>query len=163
MSHEPEGGPMSHESTWPQIRDALRAMFPRVEGRPCVYVSRYTRRVFACRRVHGLRVEAVAGEGDSVAGWADWVDPPEGRLDYLTDEFLIGFDCLEVGPRCWYDRYFQAWFVFDPEMVARSEGGDHAWVGAYLGLDKTPCPTWAGDFPWRPPGYDGPISYRTPS
>src|SRR3954452_19370789 len=142
---------MYHESTWPQILAALRDMFPRVEGRPCVYVSRYSRRVFFCRRTHGLRVEAVEVELNSVAGWTDWVDPPEERLDYLTDGFVIGFDCLEVGPWCWYDRYFQSWVVFDPEMVPRSASADHAWVGPYLGLDKTSCPTWAGDYPWRPP------------
>jgi hypothetical protein len=143
---------MAHESTYPQVCDALRAMFPRIEGGPCVYVSRYTRRVFLGRRVHDLRLEAAELELSLLAGWVEWVDPPEGRLDYLTDGFVIGFDCLEVGPWCWYESYFRAWFVFDAEMVAWSAGGDHARAGPYLGLDKTPWPTWAGDYPWQPPG-----------
>lgn len=145
---------MSHESTWPQIADALREMIPRIEGRPCVHACRYTRQVFVCRRIRDLRIEIDSVQFDTVSGRTDWVDPPEARLDFLTDEFRIGFDCIEVGRWCWYDRYFQAWFVFDPAMVTRSMEGDHSWVGPYLGLDKTPCPVWAGDYPWRPPGGD---------
>ena len=128
------------------MRDALRAMIPRIEGKPCVYLNRYTKQVFVCLGISDIRAEE-----DCVTGMNRWIDPPESRLDYLTDEFSLGYDLLEFGPNCWYDEYFQAWYVFDPEMVARSMQGDHAWAGPYLGLDKTPFPHWAGDFPWRPP------------
>lgn len=120
-----------------------------------MHACRYTRQGHVCRQIHGIRREI--DEVYTVAGRTDWADPPEVRLDFLTDEFVIGFDCLEVGPWCWYDRYFQSWLVFDPGPVARSRGGDHAWVSPYLGLDKTPWPVWAGDYPWRPPGHDGPL------
>lgn len=135
---------MAHESDWPRIQEALREMIPRIEGRPCVFVSRYTRLVFVSRSIHGVEAHK-----DHVSGTNDWVD--EERLDYLTDDFVIGYDLLEIGPVCWYDRYFQSWYVFDPEKVARSVAGDHTWVPSYLGLDRTPFPEWAGDFPWRPP------------
>ena len=138
---------MAHKSSWPGMRDALRAMITRIEGKPCVYLNRYTKQVFVCSGISDIRADE-----DLVAGRNRWVDPPEARLDYLTDEFSLGYDLLQFGPDCWYDEYFQAWYVFDPEMVARSMRGDHTWAGPYLGLDKTPFPHWAGDFPWHPPG-----------
>ncbi len=137
---------MAHKSSWPSMCDALREMIPRIEGKPCVYINRYTKQVFVCRGIRDVRANA-----DSVVGRNDWVDPPELRLDYLTDEFEISYDLLQFGPVCWYDSYFQGWYVFDPEMVARSMRGDHAWVKPYFGLDKTPFPEWAGDYPWHPP------------
>ena len=137
---------MAHKSKWPEMCLALQQMVPHIEGKPCVYLTRFTRQVFVCRGLHDIRVSH-----DAIAGKHDWVDPQETLLDYLSEEFELSYDVLEYGGHCWYDNYFQAWYVFDPEMVERSMRGDHAWVGPYLGLDKTPFPLWSGHYPWHPP------------
>ncbi|MFO0952839.1 MAG: hypothetical protein U0835_17155 [Isosphaeraceae bacterium] len=130
------------------MREAPQAMIPRIEGKPCVYINRYTRQVFVC-----LRLGDIQAEEDYVTGRYQWADLLETWLDNLAEEFHTGYDLLEFGPDCWHDEDFQVWCVIDLEMVARSMRRDHAWVMAYL--LSTLFPPLAGRSPAAEPRSTG--------
>src|SRR5262245_34482933 len=109
------------------LRRAVRALIPRVEGRPCVNVGRSDGGVYLCRRISGLDTDE-----DCFNGQCDWADPAGGRPDELTDGMAISCDCVRLGPGWWQDLYFGWYFVYDPRLVAQSLGGDHSWVGKFL-------------------------------
>jgi hypothetical protein len=109
------------------LRAAVRAMIPEVEGKPCVHVGGDDRSVFVCRRISGIGIDE-----DSLNGVCDWVDPADARPDELTDGLAISCDCLRIGPGWWLDTYFNWYLVFDPALVSRSLAGDHSWVPAFL-------------------------------
>jgi hypothetical protein len=115
---------------------AVTAMIPLAEGRPAVHVDGGDGSVFVCRRVSGLRL---APDECTFYGECDWVDPPEGRPDELTDGMAISYpDCIQLGPGWWYDAYFDWFFVHEPALVARSLAGDHSWVGPFLARFEPP-------------------------
>jgi hypothetical protein len=92
-----------------------------------VNVGEYDGGVYICRRVSGLHTDE-----DSFTGRSEWVDPKDARPGELTDGMAIRCDCVELGPGWWRDAYFGWYFVHDPELVARSLGGDHSWVQPFL-------------------------------
>src|SRR5689334_16669638 len=63
----------------PDLREAVRAVLPAMEGKPCVNVSPYEGGVYVCRRMGDLVIEQ-----DCLGGTCDWVDPPEERPDSLS-------------------------------------------------------------------------------
>jgi hypothetical protein len=109
------------------LRAAVHAMIPDVEGKPCVNVGGADGGIYVCRRIRGL-----ATDEDCLNGICEWVDPPDVRPDELTDGMAISCDCVRFGPGWFQDMYFGWYFVFDPVLVARSLAGDHSWVGAFL-------------------------------
>ncbi len=111
----------------PELRAAVQAMIPGVEGKPCVNVDGHDGRVYGCRRISGLGTDE-----DSFYGQCEWVDPADARPDELTDEMAISCDCVRLGPGWWQDMYFGWYFVYDPALVSRSLAGDHSWVGSFL-------------------------------
>lgn len=106
---------------------SVQAMLPEIEGKPCVHIDTLERSVFVCRRIGDLALDDV-----SIEGMCDWVDPAEARPDELTDGLAISCDCLEIGPGWWFDNYFNWYFVFDRDLVAKSLAGDHSWVEPFL-------------------------------
>jgi hypothetical protein len=111
----------------PDLREAVRAVIPEVEGKPCVNVGGFDGGVYVCRSISGLHTDE-----DCFNGQCDWVDPADARPDELTDGMAISCDCVRLGPGWWQDMYFRWYFVYDPPLVARSLAGDHSWVGAFL-------------------------------
>lgn len=111
----------------PNLRESVRAMIPEVEGRPCVNVGGYDGGVYVCRRISGLGTDE-----DCFNGTCEWVDPPDARPDELTDSMAIDCSSVRLGPGWWQDMYFGDYFVYDPDLVARSLAGDHSWVESFL-------------------------------
>lgn len=122
------------------LRKAVRAMIHDVEGKPCVNVGGYEvlseadvndlrprESVFVCRRISGLGTDE-----DCFNGQCDWIDPSDVRPEELTDGMAISCDSVRLGHGWWQDMYFGWYFVYDPELVARSLAGDHSWVGSFL-------------------------------
>ena len=109
------------------LRKAVRAIIPEVEGNPCVNVGGPDGGVYVCRRISGLGTDE-----DCFNGHCDWVDPPDARPDELSDEMAIDCSSVRLGPGWWQDMYFGWYFVYDPLLVARSLGGDHSWVESIL-------------------------------
>lgn len=124
---------MDFKTACPEYYEAVQAMIPLIEGRPCVHVDKTTGAVCVSRKMSGVHIDT-----ESVYGMNDWVEPEECRPGELTDEFVISYACLEIGSYGWYDNYFQWYFVFHPEMVARSMAGDHSWVWRFLRLRPPP-------------------------
>lgn len=119
-----------------ELYAAVMDMIPLAEGKPIIHIDGWDRSLYVCRRVHGLRL---APEDNVFYGENDWEDPPEARPDELTDGMAISYpDCLRVGPGWWYDAYFSWYFVYEPTLVARSLGGDHAWVPGFLASFEAP-------------------------
>ena len=110
------------------LREAVRAMIPEVEGKPCVNVDGNDGGVYLCRRITGL-----ATDEDCFNGTCEWADPDEARPDELTEGMAISCDCVRLGPGWWQDTYFGWYFVYEPALVARSLAGDHSWVEGFLG------------------------------
>ena len=71
------------------LRKAVRAIIPEVEGNPCVNVGGPDGGVYVCRRISGLGTDE-----DCFNGHCDWVDPPDARPDELSDGMAI--DCSSV-------------------------------------------------------------------
>lgn len=109
------------------LRAAVHAMIPQVEGRPCVILDLYYDRVHVVRRITGLDTEQ-----DCFVGFCEWANPEEARSDSLTAEMAISCDCVRLGPGWWQDLYFSWYTVFDLPLVERSLAGDHSWVPAFL-------------------------------
>jgi hypothetical protein len=109
------------------LRAAVQALLPEVEGKPCVNVGGHDGGVYVCRRISGL-----ATDEDCLNGACDWVDPADDRPDELTDGLAISCDCVRIGPGWFQDMYFGWYFVFDPALVGRSLAGDHSWVRSFL-------------------------------
>ena len=84
--------------------------------------------------VGGLHHEAVLA-GKSQHARVEWADPEDARPDELTDEMRIYCDCVRLGPGWFQDTYFGWYFVYDPDLVARSIAGDHSWVKGFLEAD----------------------------
>lgn len=115
---------------------AVTAMIPLVEGKPAVHVDAHDGSVYVCRRVSDLRL---APEESTFYGWCDFVDPPEGRPDELSNGMAISYpDCLRLGPGWWLDTYFNWYMVYDAALVARSLAGDHSWVPMFLKSASVP-------------------------
>ena len=112
------------------LREAVRALIPEVEGRPCVNVGDHDGGVHICRRISGLEID-----GESFRGTCEWADPEDARPGELTDGMVIDYDCARLGPGWWQDTYFGWYFVYDPELVARSLAGDHSWVKGFMEAD----------------------------
>jgi hypothetical protein len=51
---------------------------------------------------------------------------------------ISGGDCLQLGQGWWYDAYFDWYFVYEPERVAKSLAGDHGWVKPFLDGFQSP-------------------------
>src|SRR5262249_45077324 len=100
-------------------------------GKPCVNIGDYDGGVYVCRRISGLHTDE-----DSFNGQCEWVDPEDARPGELTDGMAISCDCVELGPGWWLDTYFGWYFVYDPELVARSLAGDHSWAQPFLDSNK---------------------------
>jgi hypothetical protein len=114
----------------PEQYAAVMAMIPLAEGKPIVQVNGADGSAYVCRRVSGLRV---ASKEWTFYGVCEWDDPPEARPEELTDGMAISSGgCLQLGSGWWYDAYFDWFFVYEPELVARSLAGDHSWVGPFL-------------------------------
>jgi hypothetical protein len=111
------------------VRSMVLALIPEVEGKPVVNVSAIQDHVHVCRRISGLHINE---EEEFIAQGCDWVDPEEARPAELGDGMLIHLELVRVGRGYWYDGYFHWYFVYDPELVARSVAGDHAWVQSFL-------------------------------
>lgn len=111
------------------LRAAVEALIPLVEGKPGVNIGQYDGGVYVCRRITDLHTD-----DDSFNGQCEWVDPEEARPEELTDGMAISCDCVRLGPGWWLDTYFGWFFVYDPELVARSLAGDHAWVQQFLNV-----------------------------
>ena len=109
------------------LRKAVHAIIPEVEGKPGVNVGGPEGEVYVCRRISGLHTDE-----DCFNGQCDWVDPSDDRPDELTDGMAIDCSSVRVGPGWWQDLYFGWYFVFDPALVARSMTGDHSWVKPFL-------------------------------
>ncbi|MDX1961541.1 MAG: hypothetical protein SFX18_00220 [Pirellulales bacterium] len=120
---------MDFQSNAPGFYAAIQAMIPFIEGRPCVHVDRVTWQVCHSRRISGVHIDT-----ESVYGHNDWVEEEDARPGELTEEFVISYDCLEIGAGWWYDNYFQWYMVFEPERVQRAFAGDHSWIQSYLRL-----------------------------
>ena len=116
-----------------ELRNAVRSLIPKVEGKPCVNTGAYDGGVYVCRRISGLHTDE-----DSFNGQCEWVDPEDARPGELTDGMAISCDCVRLGPGWWQDTYFGWYFVYDPELVARSLAGDHSWVQPFLDAKKRP-------------------------
>lgn len=95
---------------------------PKVEGKPCVNLGTSYGGVYVYRRISGLEID----EGN-VNGDCERVDPEDARPDEPTDGMAIGCDCIRLGPGWWEVRCFGSYFVYDPELVARSLAGDYSW------------------------------------
>jgi hypothetical protein len=108
-------------------REAVHALIPEVEGKPCVNVSGDDGAVYVCRRISGLETDE-----DCFNGTCEWAEPADARPDELTDGMAISCDCVRLGPGWWQDMYFGWYFVYEPGLVARSLAGDHSWVKAFL-------------------------------
>ncbi len=116
------------------LRSAVRAMIPEVEGKPCVNFGEYDGGVYVCRRISGLHTD----EDSFIARGCEWVDPEDTRPAELGDGISISCDCVRLGPGWWQDTYFGWYFVYDPALVARSLAGDHSWVQPFLEAEKRP-------------------------
>ena len=81
-----------------ELRKAVHAMIPEVEGKPCVNVGEYDGGVYVCRRISGL-----ATDEDCFNGTCEWVEPEDARPDELTDGMAISCDCVRLGPGWWQD------------------------------------------------------------
>lgn len=110
-----------------ELRKAVQALILEMEGKPCVNVGDYDGGVYVCRRISGLHTD-----DDSFNGQCEWVEPEDSRPDELTDGMSISCDCVRLGIGWWQDAYFRWYFVYDPELVARSLVGDHSWVRPFL-------------------------------
>lgn len=111
---------------------AARQMIPTLEGKPAVYVIGFREElvIFVSRRTSDIQMD------DEMILWKnDWVDPVDEWVDDIGEELSIGEGCLEVAPGHWFDCYFGAWFIFEPDLVAQSLAGDDSWVGPYLKID----------------------------
>ena len=53
-----------------EVREAVQALIPEVEGKPCVNVGTYDGGVYVCRRISGLETDE-----DSFNGTCEWADP----------------------------------------------------------------------------------------
>ena len=114
-----------------EIREAVQAMIPEVEGKPCVNFGEYDGGVYLCRRISGLEFD----EDGCFNGTCEWVDPEDARPGELTDGMAIGWDCLRPGPGWWQDTYFGWYFVYDPALVGQTMAGDHSWVKGFMEAD----------------------------
>ncbi len=118
-------------SSGSEPREAVKAMIPEVEGKPCVNFGEDDGGVYVCRRLSGL----VLDEDGCLHGNCDWVGPGDARPGELTDGMAISSDCLRLGPGWFQDTYFVWYFVYDPELVARSMAAEHSWVKRSLEAD----------------------------
>ncbi len=115
-----------------EIREAVQAMIPEVEGKPCVNFGDYEGGVYVCRRIQGLEID----EDGCLYGTCEWVDPEDARPGELTDGKAIGCDCVRLGPGWFQDTYFGWYFVYEPGLVARSLARDHSWVKPFLASEE---------------------------
>lgn len=113
------------------LRKAVNAMIPVVEGQPVVNAGFYDGGVYICRRISGLHTD-----GDSFNGECDWIESEETRPGELTDRMSISCDGVRLGPGWWSDASFGWYFVYAPELVARSLAGDHSWVDRFLRFES---------------------------
>src|SRR4051812_6732513 len=61
-------------------REAVQALIPEVEGKPCVNVGTYDGGAYVCRRIPSLGTDE-----DSFNGTSEWVDHNDARPDELTE------------------------------------------------------------------------------
>jgi hypothetical protein len=114
---------------------ALATMIMRICGKPCVCIDSSDASVFYSTTFEHIEVHWYPLKVQTwyeVRGKNSWIEAQDERPDSLTDKFLIGSDCLEIGPNWWFDNYFRWYFVFDSDLVARSEKGDHTWATSFL-------------------------------
>lgn len=115
-----------------RFKEAARRMIPGIEGKPAVYVMAFGGEliIFVSQRTSNIQMD------DEMIIWSnDWIDPIDAWIDDIQEELSIGEGCLEVAPGWWFDCYFGSWFIFDPDMVAKSLARDDSWIGPYLGID----------------------------
>lgn len=113
------------------LRRAVHALIPRVEGRPVVNIGVEEGGVYICQRISSLHTNE-----DSFVGQCEWATPADVRPDELTDEMTISCAHVRLGPGWWLDTYFNWYFVYAPELVARSLAGDHSWAKSLLRAER---------------------------